>query len=153
MQEGRERKPTPLPLDGSASVVMMGARIASNQFDHRYVGTEHLLLSFLTAPNPFLKKLEETGLDHRKVTEAVEFIVGRGEQPWDGERVPTSRVRKILDAAQERARREGKLTVTASHLFLMLVGEKEGNAAGILEALEVEKHKLLRVLQPPPGSA
>ena len=57
----------------------------ARRLNHNYIGTEHLLLGLLRAPEtPAGHVLADLGVELDKVRDAVELIIGRGEP--DGRR-------------------------------------------------------------------
>jgi hypothetical protein len=107
------------------------------QFNHNYIGTEHLLAALLREPESVAARaLRSLGIELSKVRTALVFIVGRGEQPTSASEITLSpRTKKVIELALDEARKLGHSHVGAEHLLLGLAREGEGIASGILESL------------------
>lgn len=133
-------RPTWLPrafmdrFDEQARRVLALAREEAQQFNHHYIGTEHLLLGLLReGEGVAAQTLRQLWIEPEKVRESVTALVARGAHPagTDIEYVP--RVRKVLALAVDEAQDLGHTHVGTEHLLLGLVREGEGIAAGILQ--------------------
>ena len=126
-----------------AKRVLMLAQEEARRFNHNYIGTEHLLLGLVREGEGIAAKvLYDMGVDLTKVRSAVEFIIGRGERVNVGDISLTPRAKKVIELAQEEARRLGHNYIGTEHLLLGLVREGEGIAAGVLESLGVSLEKV-----------
>ena len=140
--------------DEAFAVLGFGVEEA-RRLSHNYIGTEHLLLGLLRAPDTAAGHLlGDLGVELAKVRDAVELIIGRGDRPV-GEPHFTPRARKVILLAMDEARRLGGPAAGAEHLLLGIVREGEGIANGVLESLLVSPDKIraqvLEALgQPPP---
>lgn len=114
----------------------------AQQFNHNYVGTEHLLLGLLRSGGEGVAVLASLRVDGRKVRTAVEFIIGRGDRAVLGEIGLTPRARKVIDLAIEEARLLDDHYIGTEHLLLGMVREGEGIAAGILESIGVNLQRV-----------
>jgi len=86
------------------------------------------------------------------VRTALEFIVGRGNQPTSPSEITLSpRTKKVIELAIDEARKFGHSQVGPEHVLLGLVREGEGIASGILESLGVTmaaaRAKILQLLK------
>ena len=81
-------------------------------------------------------------VDLSKVRSAVEFIIGRGEKPTQGEIGLTPRAKKVVELAVDEARRMNHTYIGTEHLLIGLLREGEGVAAGVLESLGVTLEKV-----------
>jgi ATP-dependent Clp protease ATP-binding subunit ClpC len=81
-------------------------------------------------------------VDLSKVRSAVEFIIGRGEKPAQGEIGLTPRAKKVVELAVDEARRMNHTYIGTEHLLIGLLREGEGVAAGVLESLGVTLDKV-----------
>ncbi len=126
-----------------AKRVLMLAQEEARRFNHNYIGTEHLLLGLVREGEGIAAKvLYDMGVDLTKVRSAVEFIIGRGERVNVGDISLTPRAKKVIELANEEARRLGHNYIGTEHLLLGLVREGEGIAAGVLESLGVSLEKV-----------
>ena len=85
----------------------------------------------------------------------MEFIIGRGEKPTQGEIGLTPRAKKVVELAVDEARRMNHTYIGTEHLLIGLLREGEGVAAGVLESLGVtlakvraETHRILSNTSP-----
>ena len=86
--------------------------------------------------------LSGLSVDLTKVRSAVEFIIGRGERPAQGEIGLTPRAKKVVELAVDEARRMNHTYIGTEHLLIGLLREGEGVAAGVLESLGVNLEKV-----------
>lgn len=119
------------------------------RFNHNYIGTEHLLLGLVREGDGVAARvLADMGVQLHKVRSAVEFIVGRGGRPPQGEIGLTPRARRVIELAFDEARRQNHHYIGTEHLLLGLVREGQGVAAGVLESLGADLEEVrVRVLQ------
>ena len=140
--------------------VLSLAQEEAQRFNHNYIGTEHILLGLVRETEGVAARvLSNLGVDLNKVRSAVEFIIGRGERPSQGEIGLTPRAKKVVELAVDEARRMNHTYIGTEHLLIGLLREGEGVAAGVLESLGVtldkvrsETHRILSQ-SAPSGSA
>ena len=126
-----------------ARQVMTLAKEEAQRFNHNYIGTEHLLLGLIRQEEGVAAEvLNDSGVDLRKVRNAVEFIIGRGERRVIGEIGLTPRGNKVIELARHEARRLGHHDIGTEHLLLGLIREGEGIAAIVLEGLGVSLERV-----------
>ena len=131
--------------------VLSLAQEEAQRFNHNYIGTEHILLGLVRETEGVAARvLANLGVDLNKVRSAVEFIIGRGERPPQGEIGLTPRAKKVVELAVDEARRMNHAYIGTEHLLIGLLREGEGVAAGVLESLNItldkvrsETHRLL----------
>ena len=136
--------------------VLSLAQEEAQRFNHNYIGTEHILLGLVRETEGVAARvLANLGVDLNKVRSAVEFIIGRGERPSQGEIGLTPRAKKVVELAVDEARRMNHTYIGTEHLLIGLLREGEGVAAGVLESLGVtldkvraETHRLLSQTSP-----
>ena len=132
------------------------AQEEAQRFNHNYIGTEHILLGLVRETEGVAARvLANLGVDLNKVRSAVEFIIGRGERPSQGEIGLTPRAKKVVELAVDEARRMNHTYIGTEHLLIGLLREGEGVAAGVLESLTVtldkvrsETHRILSQSSP-----
>lgn len=107
------------------------------------IGTEHLLLGLVAGDGIAAKALLNIGVTPEKIREQIGSLTGIG-QPYTGEVTLTPRVKKVIELAQEEARRHGVNYVGTEHLLLGLLMEGEGVAARVLRNLNVDSEKIWR---------
>src|SRR5690242_21666201 len=126
-----------------ARKVLSLAQEEAQRFQHNYIGTEHLLLGLVREGEGVAAKvLNSLGVDLQKVREAVEFIIGRGDQIVLGEIGLTPRAKKVIELAVDEARRLNHHYIGTEHILLGLVREGEGIATGVLESLGVNLERV-----------
>src|SRR5207244_486515 len=82
------------------------------------------------------KALAALGVELSKVRTALEFIIGRGDQPTSPSDITLSpRTKKVIELSIDEARRMGDQHIGPEHILLGLVREGDGIASGILESL------------------
>ena len=114
----------------------------AQRFNHNYIGTEHILLGLVReTEGAAARVISSLGVDLTKVRSAVEFIIGRGEKPAQGEIGLTPRAKKVVELAVDEARRMNHTYIGTEHLLIGLLREGEGVAAGVLESLGITLDK------------
>lgn len=114
---------------------LLAAREESERLESGYVGTEHLLLAIVNAPEDDAEQLIATlGLKPSRVNRDVEALLprARSSRRRDGEVPYTSRAKKVLELAMSEARELRDEYVSTGHLFLALIREEKGIAAQVL---------------------
>ncbi len=123
--------------------VLSLAQEEAQRFNHNYIGTEHILLGLVRETEGVAARvLGNLGIDLTKVRSAVEFIIGRGEKPVQGEIGLTPRAKKVVELAVDEARRMNHNYIGTEHLLIGLLREGEGVAAGVLESLGITLDKV-----------
>ncbi|MXZ91575.1 MAG: ATP-dependent Clp protease ATP-binding subunit [Chloroflexi bacterium] len=123
--------------------VLSLAQEEAQRFNHNYIGTEHILLGLVRETEGVAARvLSGLTVDLAKVRTAVEFIIGRGERPAQGEIGLTPRAKKVVELAVDEARRMNHTYIGTEHLLIGLLREGEGVAAGVLESLGVNLEKV-----------
>ena len=126
----------------SARKVLSLAQEEAQQFNHNYIGTEHILLGLVREQESVAAKvLVNLGVQLNKVRSAVEFIIGRGERAASGEIGLTPRAKKVIELSVDEARRLNHQYIGTEHLLIGLLREGDGVAAGVLESLGVNLEK------------
>jgi ATP-dependent Clp protease ATP-binding subunit ClpC len=147
------------PLDRfteRARRVLSLAQEEAEAFNHRYIGTEHILLGLIREGEGVAARiLGEMGVDAEKVRNAIEFIVGRSERPVSGERELTAQAKKALEYAVDEARRLNHSYIGTEHLLLGLLHARDSVASSILDNVGANadevRRRILQVLQEVPA--
>jgi ATP-dependent Clp protease ATP-binding subunit ClpC len=131
--------------------VLTLAQEEARQFNHSYIGTEHLLLGLVREDEGVAAKvLVNLGADLTKIRSAVEFTMGRGEKPSGGEIGLTPRAKRVIELAIDEARHLGHSYIGTEHLLLGLLREGGGVAVSILDSfginVEQVRSEVIRVL-------
>jgi ATP-dependent Clp protease ATP-binding subunit ClpC len=123
--------------------VLTRAQEEARNLNHRYIGTEHLLLGLVDEEgNVAMRVLNELGITADQVRESVERMVGRGTRPFYTQPTLTPRTKRVIELAVEEARRLGHHYIGTEHLLLGLVREGEGVAVDVLRQLGATPEKL-----------
>jgi ATP-dependent Clp protease ATP-binding subunit ClpA len=128
---------------------LMYAEEEARGFNHKYIGTEHILLGvFRDFEGVGRRLLRRLGMDFDETRAAVEAIVGRGNAPVPGPIGLTPRGKKVLELAVADATTQQQNLAGPEHLVLALLRERDGRpmgrgiAAGILEAFGVTEERV-----------
>jgi ATP-dependent Clp protease ATP-binding subunit ClpA len=132
-----------------AQQALLFASEEAQLFNHNYIGTEHLLLGLLhEGTGVAAKVLIECGVDLQKVRKAVEFIVGRGKEPVEGEPGLTPRSQVVIALAVSEGWRTPGHHIDTEQLLLGIIREGEGIGAAIIERVGTSLEQVrARVLQ------
>lgn len=110
------------------------------QFNHNYIGTEHLVLGLLREEEGIaFRVLKEAGVELQKVQSAIAFIIGKAtSQPPSTERGLTPRAQVVVTlAVSEGWRSSTDHYVGTEHLLLGLIREGEGIGPQVIARLGV----------------
>ncbi len=155
--------------DRARRVVVM-AQEEARKMNHKYIGTEHLLLGLLAeGEGVAAKSLGSLGIDLNSTRETVIQTVGVGHQAPTGHIPFTPRAKKVLELALREALQLGHNYIGTEHILLGLIREGEGVAAQVLGQAEAGLQKIRQTVltelsgsggeagrakgQPPPQSA
>lgn len=120
---------------GEARESVAGAIDEAGALGHRRVGTEHLLISLVSASDaPAGAALAGLGVTRDAVVAAVTERLGSAPAGSIGRQPFTRAARRVLERALMEARQARDSEITSKHVLLGLVGDG-GDAAAILEDL------------------
>ncbi len=134
-------------------VIQLAKREADN-FNHPYIGTEHLLLGLVAlGEGVAVDALEGMNISVETLRIEVEKIVGQGPETKMAGNVPfTPRSKKVLQLAMAEAQALNHTYVGTEHILLGLLREGEGVAAQVLMNLGVDlesaRREIMRELDP-----
>ncbi|MBN1556936.1 MAG: hypothetical protein JW951_02175, partial [Lentisphaerae bacterium] len=137
-----------------AQRVIQLARREADNFNHPYVGTEHLLLGLIAlGEGVAVNVLDRMDVSLDAVRLEVEKAVGQGPETKTVGNVPfTPRSKKVLQLAAAEARTLHHTYVGTEHILLGLLREGEGVAAQVLRNLGVDldtaRIEIMRELDP-----
>ena len=125
----------------------------AEEWQHSYVGTEHLLLAFLKMKGSDVHRFLTThGATYEKVASLLEEEKGRGEVKLSADDLePTPRLKRVMKISFEEARRAGQNTIRLEHLLMGMLREGEGTGAAILLHLEIDLTKTRAYFLPSSG--
>lgn len=140
------------PFTDQSHEVIAAARDEALNFQHNYIGTEHLLLGLIRQNDSVAGAvLQNLGVELNSVRRAIEFIIGRGDIVIPDEIGLTPRAKKTLKLASEEAKHMHNAYLGTEHLLLGIVIEGEGIAVGVLQSLNISiglvRAETARVLQ------
>jgi ATP-dependent Clp protease ATP-binding subunit ClpA len=143
-----------------ARKVVVLAQEEARNFNHNYIGTEHLLLGLLREDEGVAARaLASLNVTLDEVREQVESIVGYGEEGTGAQAPFTPRSKKVLELALREALQLGHNYIGTEHILLGLAVESEGVAARVLSNLGGSEKGRVRVgkkrshwWRPVPGS-
>ncbi|MBM4147976.1 MAG: ATP-dependent Clp protease ATP-binding subunit [Lentisphaerae bacterium] len=123
-----------------AQRVIQLARREADNFNHPYVGTEHLLLGLVAlGEGVAVSVLEKLGVSLEAVRMEVEQAVGQGPETKTVGNLPfTPRAKKVLQLAIAEAQAMNHSYVGTEHLLLGLLRDGEGVAAQVLRNMDVD---------------
>ncbi len=137
----REKSGSPDRFDrfsDRARHVLTLAHEEATRFKHNYIGTEHLLLGLIREEDGVAAiVLSNLEIEPQCVQNAVERIVGCGDGQAAGAVGLTPRAKKVIELAVDEARQLNHRYIGTEHLFLGLIREGNGIAAGVLESLGI----------------
>ncbi len=123
------------------------AQTLAERYRHQAIDVEHLFYTLLAQPEgiagAILKKL---GADQGHIVRELETSLKKLPQVEGGQTQITPRLNKVLDSALTEAARLTDEYVSAEHILIAIVEEKEGAAAKILRNAGVTKDKIFKVL-------
>lgn len=137
-----------------AQRVLHLARKEAEQFNHNYVGTEHILLGLVALGSGVaVSALQSMGVDLQSLRLEVEKAVGTGSDTKMSGNIPfTPRAKKVLALAASEARSLNHSYVGTEHILLGLLREGEGIAARVLENMGVDldeaREEIMAMLDP-----
>ena len=116
------------------------AKKEAENFNHPYVGTEHILLGIIAlGEGVAVNVLDHLGVSLEAVRHEVEKAVGQGPGTKTVGNIPmTPRCKKVLQLAAAEAQALGHNYIGTEHLLLGLLREAEGVAAQVLSNLDVD---------------
>jgi ATP-dependent Clp protease ATP-binding subunit ClpC len=130
----------------------------ARKLNHRFIGTEHILLGLVAEEGGVaMRVLRELNISAEQVRSAVERTVGRGTRPTFTQPTLTPRTKRVIELAVDEARRRGQHYIGTEHLLLGLVREGEGVAVDVLRRLgappEAIQDQVDRILKEAPVQA
>lgn len=122
--------------------ILRCAELEKIELKHPYVGTEHLLLSFLRdTDNFFIKRLNNYGLEYENFKELLVKYIGIGNKD-NNYNLYTPLLRKIVDNAFNYSDNN---FVDEDNLFLSFYFSEEGIAKSILKVMDIDLFNIIKI--------
>ncbi|MFC2029921.1 ATP-dependent Clp protease ATP-binding subunit [Chloroflexota bacterium] len=116
--------------------VLTNAQEEARRLNHRYIGTEHILLGLVSEEGGVaMRVLADLDVSGDQVRRSVERAVGKGSRPSVAQPTLTPRTKRVIEMAVDEARKMGHHYIGTEHLLLGLVREGEGVAVDVLRRL------------------
>ncbi len=125
------------------------------RYKHGQLDTEHILLALLEQPEGVIPEiLERLHVDIEAIKTRLDNVLRASPRMTQGfapssqpmQVYITPRIKRILDAATEEAKRLKDEYVSTEHIFLAVVTERDGPAARILNDYDVTRDKVLALI-------
>ena len=127
----------------SANQVLEIAREQAQNFHHRLVGTEHVLLALvIESDGDAGKLLRSWNLTPTAVREEIERYTGYGSAASSSFMEFSPRLNLALDFAKRAASDNGYTEIQTSHILLGLIASEQVLSSMILKNLNVDKNRL-----------
>jgi len=119
--------------DNARQAVVL-AQVECRRLNHRWIGSEHLLLGLLAMPDSSAgRALGRLGLTQDAARTEVEQLVGRGDRTPTGHVPFTPRAKKVLELSLREALKLKHNYIGSAHILLAIVREGDGVAAKVLK--------------------
>lgn len=116
-----------------ARQALVFAKEETQRLRHKVVSPEHLLLGLLKVNDILIENIfESLHVNTNRVTQAVEFVIGRGNKIYLSEPVLNAAARYVIANAEVEAARAASDLIGIEHLLLGIFEEENGVAAGVL---------------------
>ncbi len=125
-----------------AQQVLQGAKKCAEKMGHTYIGTEHLLLGFLSTECVGGKLLKDKRLEYKAVYEKVAEISGTGSFSNLSINEITPKCRKIIERSSVCAKKFNSKFIGTEHLLYSICDDGESVASRILVGFGVNLYVL-----------
>jgi len=144
-ERGRESRyndlPFVIPLTRSSIQDIQFAQQEAKKLNHRFIGTEHLLLALIL--NRFIKDtLLKFGIDPNSIPPIVKDIARNNVRQFPGEIDFSLRFKEVIKFATQEANSSFQQEVTQFDLLIGIVREEYGIGAKVLASLGLTKDDL-----------
>jgi ATP-dependent Clp protease ATP-binding subunit ClpA len=120
-------------LTDQSRAVIANAQEAARAYNHRYVGTEHILLALLKTPCAAAQVLRSFGIGADQVDARVMSMIGMGDaSEATASAALDPRGQSVIERSHREADSLGHQHVDSEHILLGLLGESDGKGAQIL---------------------
>jgi ATP-dependent Clp protease ATP-binding subunit ClpB len=137
-----------------AQAALASAQAAAQRLQHNEIDAEHILLALLEEPEGLVPQLlKQAGAEPRQVLEHVQSdLMDRPRVTGSVQLGLSRRAAQVLETAEATARQFKDEYVSTEHLFLAIVGLKDGDAARVLKTFKVTEASVLAALKSLRGS-
>jgi ATP-dependent Clp protease ATP-binding subunit ClpB len=137
-----------------AQEALQEAQAVARRRDHQEILPEHILASLLAEKDGFVVPLlQRIGADPKLVQGRLEDELKKVAQVHGGEGGHLAqRTLKVLDAAEDEAKKLKDEYVSTEHILLALAGEKRGAAAEVLKASGATQDRIAQAITAVRGS-
>ncbi|MBL7497163.1 hypothetical protein I6A84_41955 [Frankia sp. CNm7] len=130
--------------DGARRAIV-ASQEASRSLNHRYIGTEHLLLGLIAAQGDVAGEfLAARGITDERARAALVQIVPAGDPAASGHIPFTPRSKAVLELSLRESLARDERMIGSGHLLAALLVEGKGLAVRVLEILDEDAAELLR---------
>lgn len=132
----------------SARNVLDIAREQAQNFNHRIIGTEHVLLALVIEANGEAGKiLRQNGVTPTVIREEIERYTGYGSSPKANYVELSPRLNLVLNYAKRRADKLGNTEIKTTHILMGLLASERILASLILKKLGLDPAYLMEQLK------
>jgi ATP-dependent Clp protease ATP-binding subunit ClpB len=138
-----------------AQEAIASAQGIATRFQHNEIDAEHLLLALLEQSEGLVPELlKKIGADPAVIHQQVQAALA--DRPrvtgGDSQLYTSARARQVLAEAENQAKRFKDEYVSTEHLFLAILGLKDGDCARVFKAFGIDSTKVLAALKEVRGS-
>ncbi|OOB77862.1 MAG: ATP-dependent Clp protease ATP-binding subunit ClpC [Epulopiscium sp. Nuni2H_MBin001] len=113
------------------------------QFRHKYLGTEHLLVGLAHVDNSVSKTaLKNQGVNEDDIIQKIRELIGKSSHTDSINRGFTPRMARIIERSNQLTKQMGADKIGTEHLLMTLLKEVQSVGLRILEMLKVDINKL-----------
>lgn len=122
-----------------ALTILRLAKQEARRLGRNIVGTEMILLGIMSEGTGIgFKVLNDLEISLKDVRQAVESVIGYGNEYFDKEIVFTKRAKKVLEVAWEKAKKYNRPRILSEHLLYAITTERSSVAMKALAQLGVD---------------
>jgi len=122
-----------------ALTILRLAKQEARRLGRNILGTEMILLGIISEGTGIgFKVLNDLEISLKDTRQAVESIIGYGNEYFDKEIVFTKRAKKVLEVAWQKAKKYNRPRILSEHLLYAITSERSSVAMKALEQLGVD---------------
>ena len=126
---------------------LMYAQEAARNFNHGYIGTEHILLGIIKEGGTASKVLNDMKVTIVEIQDKIKVIVGYGDSNlYLDEILLTPRAKKLVELSDVEARKIYSSVVTPEHMLLALIKVEDGIGYTMLYNMGINFNELMEKL-------